>query len=233
MSIETMVNNIYAKLTQVGGTIQQLTDDQYYANLDIENLNSKTPQQGQQTMANSSPVVIASNQTTIPVSTDGAEETFAASIIGLVPAATPTDIFEIIGSATKIVKVRRLRITGNRGTSTTSDVVLLRRSTANTGGTSTLPTIVKNDTNNAAPTAVVKAYTANPTTGTLVGNLRADKQFLYPPGGGSSDVRDYVLTESGAQPLFLRGVAESIAFNLNGVTMASGSLDIWIEWTEV
>lgn len=227
------IDDIYNKLGQMQGTIQQLTDDQFYANLDISNLNAKITSQGQATMSNSTPIVIASNQTTIPVSLDGAEQTYAASIIGLVPAATPTDIFEISGSATKVIKVRRIRITGVRSASTTSDIVLLKRTTANTGGTSTLPPPVKNDSNNANATAVVKAYTANPTTGTLVGALRSDKQFLNVAGVGSSDVRDYVLTESGAQPLFLRGVAECIAFNLNGVTMAGGLLDIWVEWTEV
>lgn len=229
----TETDAIIAKLNQLGGTIQQLTDDQYYANLDIANLNAKISNQGQTTMANSLPVVIASNQTTIPVSLDGAEQTYAASIIGLVPAASATDIFEISGSATKTIKVRRIRITGTRSSSTTTDIVLLTRSTANTGGTSTILTSVKNDSNNANATAVVKAYTANPTTGTLVGALRSDKQFINVAGAGASDVRDYVLTESGAQPLFLRGVSQLIAFNLNGVTMAGGLLDMWVEWTEV
>lgn len=73
------------RLTQIAGTLGQMTDDQYIGNLDIENINSKTPNQGQTTMANSSPVVIASDQDPIPVSMSGDIE------IGAVELKNATD----------------------------------------------------------------------------------------------------------------------------------------------
>lgn len=233
MSMESDISDIRNRLAQFQATVQQLTDDQFFANVNVQNLDVKTPTPGLTTIDDATPVVVALNQPPFPVSLDGAESTYTASILGLVPAASATDIFEIIGSATKTIKVRRIRVTGNRTTSASHDTVLLRRSTLNSGGTFTNPVSVRHDTNNSLATAVVKAYTANPTLGTLIGNLSADKQFLNNSATGSSDVRDYVLTESGAQPIFLRGVNESVSINLNGATIAGGLFDIWAEWTEV
>lgn len=168
----------------------------------------------------------------LKVDNTGVVPTYGASIIGLVPAATPTDIFEIAGSATRTIRLSRIRFTGTRTASTTSDTIIVKRSTANTGGTSTLPTVVPYDSASPVGSAVVKAYTANPTLGTLVGNIKADRQFLNIAGTGSSDVREYDFGFNNTQHLTLRGVAETLAINLNGVTMAGGLLDIWITWHE-
>lgn len=157
---------------------------------------------------------------------------YAASIIGLVPALLPTDIFEIAGSASKIIRVSRIRLTGTRTASTTNDIIVVKRSTANTGGTSTSPTVIPVNSTSAAGTAVVKAYTANPTLGTLVGNIRADKQFLNIAGTGPSEVREYTFGIDGTEHLTLNGVNEMVAVNLNGVTMGGGNLDIWVTWEE-
>lgn len=231
--MESDISDIRDRLVQFQATVQQLTDDQFFANVNVQSLDVKTPTPGLTTIEGATPVVVALNQPPFPVSLDGAEATYTAAVLGLVPASLATDIFEISGSATKTIKVRRIRVTGTRTTSASHDTILLKRSTLNSGGTFTSPIMVRHDTGNALPTAVVKAYTANPTLGTLIGNLSADKQFINNAATGPSDVRDYVLTESGAQPIFLRGINESISINLNGVTMAGGLLDIWAEWTEV
>lgn len=68
MSMEEDISNIGAKLTQIGATLTQLTSDQFVGNIDLETIRVRTPGQGQATMANSSPVVIASNQSALPVS---------------------------------------------------------------------------------------------------------------------------------------------------------------------
>src|SRR5204863_4895248 len=110
------------------------------------------------------------NYRTIGGPTDGQKATYGASITGLVVAASATDIFAITGSATKIVRITRLRISGVRTTGTDTDIQLIKRSTANTGGTSTNPTKVAYDSNDPASTATINAYTANPTgLGTAIG----------------------------------------------------------------
>ena len=76
---------------------------------------------------------------------DGGKATCSAAKIGLVPASSATDVFTITGSATKTVRVTRIEITATTTAATPAalDVLLLKRSTANSGGTSTgRPTIV-------------------------------------------------------------------------------------------
>lgn len=168
---------------------------------------------------------------------DGQKLTFSACVTGLVTATTPTDVFTISGSATKTVRITRLGFTGLQTTSALRDIVLLKRSTANVGGTSTTPIAVPYDSLNPAATASVKAYTANPTTlGTLVGNMRSYKYPLDANPTGTSAVpttpQEWVFGDKGGQAVVLRGVNESFSVNLNGVTSTGDSLDIFVEWTE-
>lgn len=163
---------------------------------------------------------------------DGSKATYSTNVIGLSPASSPTDVFTITGSSTKTIRILKFVLTATKTTGSTVDIVILKRSTANTGGTSTNPTKVSHDSNDPAATATINAYTANPTTGTLVGNISARKLFVNTAGTGSSD--SYV-TEWGIRPskgIVLRGTNEVFAINLNGTTMSGGNLDINIEWTE-
>ncbi len=152
---------------------------------------------------------------------------YSSAIFGLVPPASATDIFEIKGSGTKTVKIVRIRVSCVATAAAVLDIGLVKRSTANTSGTSTAPTIVPVDSADAAATAAVKAYTANPTTGTLVGLMRADKITCSTPT--SSAVQSDILlygddVQAGGRAITLRGTAESIALNLNGVSPPAGIL---------
>ena len=158
--------------------------------------------------------------------------TYSAAVVGLATAALATDIFTITGSATKTVKVIHVEVTGTETTSAIRDILLIKRSSANSGGTFTSPTVVPHDSNNAAGTAIVKAYTANPTLGTTIGTIRVRKVDVEATNlvGASDDV----IWEFGGlcQPIVLRGTGEVLAVNLNGVTSSGSSFDISVEWTE-
>lgn len=159
-------------------------------------------------------------------------QTYAASIVGLVPlAAGATDLFTISGSATKTVKVLSLHISGNATTAVTVPLSIIKRSAANTGGTSTAPTVTPHDSNNAAGTAVVLAYTANPTAlGATVGMLDTFKLDL-PASATATNVN---LDEdfNDGQPYVLRGTAQILAINLNTSAITAGNLTVAIHWTE-
>jgi hypothetical protein len=162
---------------------------------------------------------------------DGQRATYSAAVSGLVVANTPTDIFTITGSASKTIRITRISFTGTQTTGTQIRVIVLKRSTANSGGTSTSPARVPHDSNNAAATATVLAYTANPTTGTLVGNIRAAKVLV----GLTTVNSDQLIIDFGTrngQGFVLRGTTQVLAINLAGVTIAGNSLDISFEWTE-
>lgn len=157
---------------------------------------------------------------------------YSASIISLALVAAATDIFTITGSATKLVKIKRVIISATQTTAGAVSFVLLKRSTADTAGTSTAPVQVPHDSNNAAGTVTIAAYTANPTVGTLVGNLVV-KKVLTETATSASDFQGWDFSVlDGIQPIVLRGVAQQFAINLNGATVAGGNAAIAITWTE-
>ncbi len=167
--------------------------------------------------------------------------TYSAGFIGLVPAAATTDLVCLAGSATKTIKITRIKISGS-GTAISVPVTVLRRTSADTGGTAASTTanpannISKRDTTNPTATAVPIAYTANPTivdstptyidsqnmgvVATTVGAVNPPTDFDF--GEGTSNLR---------QVPTLRGVAEQICLNLNG-TSATALLSGTITWTE-
>lgn len=147
------------------------------------------------------------------------------------PAATATDIFQLIGSATKTVEITRIRIAGTQITTGQVVFYIKKRSTANTGGTSSAATLVPLLSTDAAATAVGAIYTANPTTGTTVGDVAVR---LVPVVAAASLGDQEIAISFGelGRALILSGTAQAIAINLNGVTITSGSLVITIEFTE-
>lgn len=161
-------------------------------------------------------------------------QTYSAAIAGLVVATvTPTDIFTITGSASKVIRVTRVIFSATKTVVGTIDLILLKRSTANSGGTSTTLTNVPHDSTNLAGTATVRAYTVNPVLGVLVGNICTTKHFQ---SSAALDTESFRIDFGGdrKQPVILRGTDEVFAVNLNmtAVSMLGNSTDIAIEWTE-
>lgn len=160
-----------------------------------------------------------------------AAEAYSAGVISLAPTALATDIFTISGSATKTVRVIELSL---QCTETTAGVVaaqLVKRSAADSAGTSTAPARVPHDSASPAATATVLAYTTNPTTGTLVGALRFIRNnWLAPATAANAPVNAFEFYNG--LPVVLRGINEVLAVNLNGATVTGGNCALWTTWTE-
>jgi hypothetical protein len=122
-------------------------------------------------------------------------------------------------------------VSGIATAAATRDLQLIKRTTASTGGTPTAATLGQHDSNDAAPTAVVNSFAANPTTGTPGGVLRAVAQNLG--AAGSAGVVEWTFSTRNSKGLVLRGVAQSLNLNWNGAAVPSGTLlDIDVEFTE-
>lgn len=170
----------------------------------------------------------------LPVGMAAPPATYAAAISGLVPAALATDVFALNGSATKTIRISKLNVNGVQTTAGQVAISIVKRSTANAGGTSTAPVKIPYDSASAAATGTVLAYTANPTTlGTVVGTITASRLFV-PGVASATDAQGFsmVVGDVGQQFVTLRGAAENLAVNLNGVTITGGAVNITIEWTE-
>lgn len=162
--------------------------------------------------------------------------TYSASHSIFTPAATPTDIVRIIGSATKTVKVWKVEMTNTQTTGGANNFFLIKRTTANTAGTAVNSTSTTFDTLDAAATAVINHYTTNPTTlgtGTTICTTRvftpAPATVVSTNNPFSWDFR----TPSALRPIVLRGVAESLVVNFAGAALPAGlSVAVTIYWTE-
>lgn len=162
--------------------------------------------------------------------------TYSAAVTPFTPAASPDDIFTITGSASTTVRVTRIVFSAVATAPTNRRVRLVKRSTADTGGTSAVVTAVPHDSASAAATATVLSYTANPTSGTFVGNLRArivGIPMINPPSEATmSVVPEYTLGNLTDEPIVLRGTGEVLAINLQGLTLTGGAVNCYVEWTE-
>ena len=127
--------------------------------------------------------------------------------------------FELLGTATKTVRVLEVAI---MNPSTSIDVSIKKLSAASTGGTSTAGTAIPLDASNPAATATSKLYTAAPTQGTAVGSL-VDAVAV-----GTSGKLQWEGNRLGAQPLVLRGVAQVMAVHVSAAATVKG----WVVWTE-
>lgn len=167
--------------------------------------------------------------------------TYSASPSGIAfaAAATATDIATLTGSATKTIKVFNAGFSGIQTTGDIENVTLIKRSTANTGGTSAAMSIIPFDSQDGAASATALIYTANPTLGTSLGALRASKVTVPSTtvGTTSSAQCEKIWNFEGPdgtfkKPLYLRGTSEVLCINLNGATFAGNSISCFFEWTE-
>ena len=169
--------------------------------------------------------------------------TYAAASSFTAPAATTTDFWQIYGSGTKTIKVLRVEAAyvGEWNYSGSDKFFLIKRSTANSGGTSTTVTNVPLDSANSAGTATVKIYTDNPSSlGTSVGQVSSGliNNTIWNGAGSlpissqsSTTLFDHKLT---GQPIVLRGTGEGLCLNFNSVkpTATTPLIAITVTWTE-
>lgn len=160
---------------------------------------------------------------------------YSAATTGLATAASATDFLTLTGATGITTRITYVQCSGIASTVGTADIVALKRSTANSAGTSTAPTIVPHDANSAAASSTILAYTANPTTGTLVGNVRTGKLGL--PLANTGAINGTITwdfgSRAGTQEVVLRAATQVFALNGAGATLAAGAaLDCNVEWTE-
>lgn len=165
--------------------------------------------------------------------------TYSATYTAITPAASATDFLTIYGSATKTIYLRTVECAGVSTAAGTSTIALAKRSTADSGGTALTPSatvggqLVPNDSNDGAATATVAAYSANPTTGTLVGLVRSGKINTGVTGTGTAGLLTWNFGSESAKAVTLRGAAQGLALTGLGSSLAAGAvLTCNITWIE-
>jgi hypothetical protein len=162
----------------------------------------------------------------------------ASTIIPLAAAVTVNvPIFNIIGSATATIIIKRIRVSGMTLTAVGYFTINVEKlSTASSGGTSSTLTMVPLDSNDSAASATVKAYTAAPTKGNLVGTVSTWRSLWQATTAAAAGVTvEHIFTYGDmyeTKGIHLRGVAQEIALTFPVVLASAGALAIDIEWTE-
>lgn len=158
--------------------------------------------------------------------------TYGAGVLGFTLAATPTDILTIQGSASKIIRIKSIIINGNSATLAAYPVSLIRRSTAHTGGTSTVIVAGKHDTSDPNSAAVIRYFTANAApVGTTVATLHVGR--VIAASASNLDRLPFQYAWQNDKAIVLRGVGEFLAINMGGTALAGATtMDVDILWTE-
>lgn len=187
-------------------------------------------------------LLLASCITTIPASAQnfgssvytypGVRATYSASIVGMTPASSATDLFTIQGAANKVVRVTKIVCAGTSTALGNTLLQIVKRSTADSGGTATNPAAIPHDINDPAAVATIAAYTANPTLGTAVGVIRVG--FV---GTGTATALGTPFTQDfgsiSDKQAILRSATDQLAVNANAASLASGAaLSCTVEWTK-
>lgn len=170
-----------------------------------------------------------------PASLSACKASYRAATTAFTPGSTPFDVATITGSASKTVKVTHTCLTGVQTNAGVNSWFIIKRSAANSGGTSTDVTEVPSDSNSEAASATVLNYTVNPTTSSPVGLIWSGKVVAAAPAGSAGNLQGVCvdLTELYGQPIVLRGTGEVLAWNFGGAALPAGlSIHVTFAWTE-
>jgi hypothetical protein len=159
------------------------------------------------------------------------------------PPATPTDMVTIYGSASKTIRVVSFIIGTTNTAAGSQQFFLIRRSSTNTAGTFVAGTAIQADTTDAAPTATVGHYTANPSSlGTTVGNINI-KRVASPAAVPASfagiaqeagvDMLSNMANSMLDKPVTLAGTAQGLCLNFNSAALVAGQTHYYqVVWME-
>ena len=170
------------------------------------------------------------------------KSSYSAVALALPSVASATDIACIAGSSTKTVIVRKITITGTAGTLVTAPFTLVRRTSVDSDGTAATTTanwantISLRDANDAAATATLISYSANPTINDTSPTYVASAHLTLPVTSAGTVVRplvwDFDTPFSFVKGVVLRGASQQACVNLNAVSVSSGLVHLSIDWTE-
>lgn len=169
--------------------------------------------------------------TPLPTPTALINASYMAASAPFTPGASPQDVFSITGSATRAVRVLGIGLSTIQTTAGMNAWSLVKRSTANSGGTSVAVAAVPTDKTQPGASATVLQYTGNPTAGTLVGGIWNGR--IPSPVAASAVVIPHVWINLERMTVLLSGVGDVLAWNFGGAALPPGlSVQACVWWTE-
>ncbi len=147
-------------------------------------------------------------------------------------ASSTTDNACIYGNSTDTVVLYEVDVSGVQTTAGIVNVSLIRRSAAESGGTSTSMTDVRGDVTNysAASTTPVYYTGTGPTVGTAVGNI--DNKYTAFLASSTATPADLYLWSGRLKPQVLIGTSQGVCVNLGGA-LTGGTMSLTWRWLEI
>jgi hypothetical protein len=168
------------------------------------------------------------------VSAEGRKQTYRAGASSLTIIANPiAPTFSLAGSASKTIRITRIRFSCTASTGTITNIILARFSALSGGTSAALGSTSKLDINNAAQTLVASTWSVAATTATSAGIFATERYEIVTaavsvlPGVIEWKFGDV----PGAQELVLRGISDFVGI-IVGAVGTTPLADIWAEWTE-
>jgi hypothetical protein len=155
------------------------------------------------------------------------DTTVAGFGVSFAPGATATDVLVLHGDTSSYV--RRIIVSGTATAAASTTIKLIRRSTANSGGTtSTLTASLYGSAGVLAPDTAGTIYTAAPAgLGTEVGIIA--QQILQVSSAAAGVGVVPVVFDYRETPIYVAELA-FLTLNLNGVTIAGLTLNVTVEF---
>lgn len=146
--------------------------------------------------------------------------------------SSTTDNAVLPGNASNTVLVTRVIVSCTQTTAGNVTLSLIKRSTADTSGTSSSMTAVADDSTFSAASSAPLSYTGTgPTAGTAVGNV--DTYQLGCMATSTASPNDIYILDRRLKPIVLRGTAQELAVNFGNAAITGGNLTVTFEWEEV
>lgn len=165
----------------------------------------------------------------------GVLPTFCATTAAFTIPATPTDMVTLTGGAGKVVRVQRVILSHTQTTAGINTFLLVKRTSANSGGTSTAVATIPYFASFSSTTASVLNYTANPTLGSTTGGGIVRRVQLLTPALAtvSPALYEFNFQSQTSMPIYLVGISDVLALNFAGAALPAGlAIQVTFEWTE-
>jgi len=168
---------------------------------------------------------------------EGLKATYTGIVNNITPGTTATDFVTLAGSPVKTLHITRVEVVGVATALAQASLLLVLRSTPDTGGTTSAVTaITSHDAQNPTSQAVLTAYTTTPTSGAFVGTIRQTTYQLVSTTAVAGSAPFVLVWDFGLrneQCPVLRGASNLLCFGQGGNAVATGtSYIIAITWTE-
>jgi hypothetical protein len=174
------------------------------------------------------------NPGTIQVSCDNAKSTYRTGAITQTLYSTAAAVLiEVVGSSTKTVRVKYIKIWAQAGTKFYAELTYGRETAASGGSANNPANTLKLDTNDATKSATINYYTAAAASGTGWAPAGSAWLGISPPAAGMGIQPCSIdFCQHSDKAFVLRGTSDILAIYNNTTGLGTGTYGFEVEWEE-